>query len=412
MSNGSSHGVSRTAASADPHRSTATTIALRHDMEQRFRSSTTTEQVWLLLEDLDEVVRTCPPDLQPALRALIHKYEASVFEDREFPGLPPDRGPDHQFQIHLEPGASVPHSPMQNLSHALVEVLRKMLLELLHDGLISPSHSPFAAPALLVKKSDGKYRLVIDYCRINAITVKDRYALPTAEAVFERFGGVADGLHSAATHRPSKWFSKVDLRWAYYQIRMDSSHVPFTAFKTPLGSYVWNVMPMGLSNSPAAIQRLMDSIFRDLPFVGLYFDDCIIHSHTPEEHLTHIDMVFQRLQQHSLLARLGKCKCFQESIKLLGHIIHGNGIRTDLAKVSAVRDCPVPRSLKDLQAFLGLCNYYHRFVRKFEQIAQPLTDLVRTTDQPAGKRVPPLQWDDRHSQAFDQLKPPFARPRA
>ena len=110
-------------------------------------------------------------------------------------------------------------------------------------------------------------------------------------------------------------------------------------------------MPMGLSNSLAAFQRLMDSIFRDLPFVSLYFDDCIIHSHTPEEHLAHIDMVFRRLQQHSLLARLGKCKFFQESIEFLGHIINGNGIRTDPAKISALRDCPVPRSLKDLQAF-------------------------------------------------------------
>ena len=370
-------------------RTTASTTVLQ-DAEQRLKSATTTAQVWLLLEDLDAVVRTCPADLQPALKALIRKYEASVFEDREFPRLPPDRGPEHQFQIHLEPGAPIPPSPMHKLSPVLVEVLRKMLLELLHDGLISPSHSPFAAPALLVKKSDGKYRLVIDYRRINAVTVKDRYALPTAEAVFDRFGGAADDLHSAVTHRPSKWFSKIDLRWAYYQIRMEPSHVPFTAFKTPLGSYVWNVMPMGLSNSPAAFQRLMDSIFRDLPFVSLYFDDCIIHSHTPAEHLQHLDVVFQRLKQHSLLARLGKCKCFQESIEFLGHIIDGDGIRTDPAKIAAVHDCPVPRTLKDLQAFLGLCNYYNRFVRDFAKIAQPLTDLLRTSDQPAGKKVPPL----------------------
>lgn len=375
------------------------------EAEQKLASATSTAQLWLVLEDLDEAVKDCPAALRPAFKALLHKYEASVFENREFPRLPPERGPDHQFRIHLESGSGpIPPSPMHKLSPALVEVLRKMLLELLHDGLISPSHSPFAAPALLVKKSDGKYRLVIDYRKINAITVKDRYALPTAEAVFDRFGGAADSLHSAVSHRPSKWFSKLDLRWAYYQIRMEPSHVPFTAFKTPLGSYVWNVMPMGMSNSPAAFQRLMDSIFRDLPFVSMYFDDCIIHSHTPEEHLQHLEVVFQRLQQHSLLARLGKCRFFQESIEFLGHIIDGNGIHTDPEKIAAVKNCPIPRTLKDLQSFLGLCNYYNRFVRNFAQIAQPLTDLLRSTDQPAGKKVPPLCWEDRHSQAFEHLK--------
>lgn len=391
--------------SAPTHLASAASAAIQLEAERKLAAATTTDQLWPILDDLDDVVRNCPPALQPTLKKLIRKYEASVFEDREFPRLPPDRGAEHQFQIHLEHGSGpIPPSPMHKLSPALVEVLRKMLLELLHDGLISPSHSPFAAPALLVKKSDGKYRLVIDYRKINAITVKDRYALPTAEAVFDRFGGAADGLHSAGTHRPSKWFSKIDLRWAYYQIRMEPSHVPFTAFKTPLGSYVWNVMPMGMSNSPASFQRLMDSIFRDLPFVSMYFDDCIIHSHTPEEHLHHLDTVFQRLQQHSLLARLGKCKFFQESIEFLGHIIDGNGIRTDPAKIAAVQNCPVPRTLKDLQSFLGLCNYYNRFVRNFAQLAQPLTDLLRTADQPAGKKVPPLRWEDCHSHAFEQLK--------
>jgi putative transposase len=170
-----------------------------------------------------------------------------------------------------------------------------MLLELLQDGLISPSNSPFAAPALLVRKPDGKYRLVIDYRKLNQLTIKDRYALPTAESVFDRFGGAADTLHSKQQYRPSRVFSTLDLRWAYYQIPMDPSSIPFTAFKTPLGSYVWNVMPMGVSNAPAAFQRLMDSIFQDLPFVSAYFDDVCVHSHSAVEHMHHLYIVFQRL---------------------------------------------------------------------------------------------------------------------
>ena len=184
---------------------------------------------------------------------------------------------------------------------------RGILLELLHDGLISPSHSPFAAPAFLVKKADRKYWLDINYHKLNQYTVKDSYTHPTVNSVFDSFGGAADSLHSATQYRPSK-------RWAYYQLRMGEESWPLTAFKTPLGSFTWNVMPMGVPNAPAAFQRLMDSIFRDLPFVSCYFDDVVIHSHSAEEHLRHLAIVFERLHQHSLLTRFNKCKKFQSSI--------------------------------------------------------------------------------------------------
>ena len=189
--------------------------------ESRLASARTTDHIWLLLEEVDDVIKHCPPELQSEFRKLILKYESSVFEEREFPRRPPDRGPDHRFRIHLEPGTTIPPSPLHKLSPALVEFLRGMLLELLQDGLISPNNSPFTAPALLVRKPDGKYRLVIDYRKLIQLTIKDWYALPTAESVFDRFGGAADTLHSQQQYRPSRVLSTLDLRWAYYQIPMD-----------------------------------------------------------------------------------------------------------------------------------------------------------------------------------------------
>ena len=195
-------------------------------------------------------------------------------------------------------------------------------------------------------------------------------------------------------------------RWAYYQLRMDEESRPLTAFKTPLGSFTWNVMPMGVPNAPAAFQRLMDSMFRDLPFVSCYFDDVVIHSHSAEEHLRHLAIVFERLHQHSLLTRLNKCKTIQKSIQFLGHIIDGTGVHTDPEKLQAVQQCPTQQSVCELQSFLSLCNYYSKFVNNFTKIAAQLTDLLKATSGSAlrEKKPPRLAWEASHTDAFAALK--------
>ena len=133
-------------------------------------------------------------------------------------------------------------SPVHKLSPALVEQLRTMIKELLHDGLIVPTNSPFAAPLLMVKKPDGSYRLCIDYRKLNAVTIKDRYPLPNPSMIFDKLAG-------------RKYFSKMDLRWAYWQIRLRDSNVDKTAFRSPLGSFAWRVMGMGLTNAAPKIGR-------------------------------------------------------------------------------------------------------------------------------------------------------------
>jgi putative transposase len=164
----------------------------------------------------------------------------------------------------------------------------------------------------MVRKPDGSYRICIDYRKLNAVTIKDRYPLPNPAMIFDRLAGC-------------KYFSKLDLRWGYWQIRMAPEDVEKTAFRSPLGSYAWRVMGMGLTNAAPMFQRLMDTIFRDLDFVSAYLDDIMIASKSEEEHLQHIELVLQRLKQHQLLARESKCQFFYVTNQIPGVCFLGGG---------------------------------------------------------------------------------------
>ena len=226
--------------------------------------------------------------------------------------MPPERAVE--FDIPLQPNTEIPFARGPRLSFAQVEALRGMLRELLQGGLIRASKSPFSAPLLMVAKPDGSWRLVVDYRKLNAISVKDRYPLPNPQAIFDQMAG-------------SSVFSVLDLRWGYYQVRINEADAYKTAFSTPIGSFEWMVMPMGTSNSGPTFQKLMDQIFRDLDFVAAYLDDIIIHSKSQEEHLEHLHIVFDRLQAHKLLCRLTKVQLFQSSVRFLSFHISGEGDR-------------------------------------------------------------------------------------
>ena len=170
----------------------------------------------------DNCCKHIPEHLQVQLQELLQKYKATVFQECDFPPFPPSR--DVEFSLQLEPEAQVPTAPVHRLSPALVNQPREMIQELLHNGLIVPTSSPYAAPLLLVKKPDGGYRICIDYRRLNAVTIKDRYPLPNTSALFDRLANC-------------KFFSKLDLRWGYYQIRTKESDVDKTAFRSPFGSF-------------------------------------------------------------------------------------------------------------------------------------------------------------------------------
>ena len=337
-----------------------------------------------------------PESVRDEFTALLHQYRASVFQEREFPPFPPDR--DVTFRIQLQEGAQIPASPVHKLSPALIEQLRTMLQELLHDGLIIPSTSPYAAPLLMVKKPDGSYRICIDYRKLNAVTVKDRYPLPNPAMIFDKLAGC-------------KFFSKFDLRWAYFQVRVADEDVHKTTFRSPLGSFASRVMSMGLTNAAPTFQRLMDSIFGDLDFVSCYLDDVLIASRSAEEHLKHLQIVFERLHKHRLLARETKCAFYMSEIKFLGFVFSAQGKAVDSSKTAALRVLPVPDTVVELQRWLGAVNYYSTFIPHFADITAPLTDLLKShPDKVRRKSKAKLEWLQVHQDAFEAIRAALASP--
>ena len=324
-----------------------------------------------------------------ALRKRVLAEHADVFPDKLPPGLPPGRG--HELQIDLKPGARPPHRmpPRKNQKHAAFEA--KWIKDMLANKHISHSQSEYAAPHFYVDKADsattGEYRAVTDYRLLNDQTVKNRYPLPRADQLFDKLAR-------------AKYFSKIDLRTGFYQILIAEKDRHKTAFVTSQGLFEYNVLPMGLCNSPGVFQSLMNDTFRDYldQFVLVFLDDIVVHSDTLEDHERHLRLALQRLREQRLCAKLSKSALCQTEVEFLGHYVGRNGLRVMEDKIEAVRDWPVPTTMRELRAFLGLAGYYRRFVRGFSEIALPLTELTRNATHQR------LQWGARQQVAFIALK--------
>ncbi|MCO5571737.1 hypothetical protein L7F22_025485 [Adiantum nelumboides] len=300
-----------------------------------------------------------------------------VFIDDNPGELPPKRG-DDDHMIELIPGSSPPNKPPYRVSQAQQEEIMRQVNELVEKGMVRPSSSPFCSPVLLVQKKDGTYRMCVDYRALNRITIKNRFLVPRVEDLFDKLQG-------------STYFSRIDLKSGYHQIRIVDEDIVKTAFRTTFGLYEYLVMPFGLTNALATFNRMMERIFQPhRNFTGVFFDDVIIYSKTIEEHKEHLKVIFQALRDNKLYVNQKKSEFFLQEIQYLGHIISKNGIRMDLAKLEVIKDWPNPRNLHEVRSFIGMCAYYRRFIEKFS------LDLT--------KKNVKYVWTEKRQQAFDTLK--------
>jgi hypothetical protein len=322
----------------------------------------------------------------PTCSKLLDEYQ-DVFPADLPSSLPPRRDIDHR--IELIPGSAPTSRPTYRLSPAELDELKKQLAELTAHGFIQPSKSPYGAPVLFVKKKGGELRMCIDYRALNKITIKNRYPLPRVDELLDR-------LHGA------KYFSKIDLRSGYHQVRIHPDDVEKTAFRTRYGHFEFLVLPFGLTNAPATFMHLMQQIFRPYldSFVIVFLDDILIYSRTLEEHQQHVRLVLDQLRQHKLYAKQSKCEFFQSSIGFLGHVVSGDGISMEPGKVKAITEWPPLQSVHDVRSFLGLAGYYRRFVTGFSRIAAPLSELTKNDQK--------WEWTNVQQQAFEQLKQAIA----
>jgi hypothetical protein len=193
-------------------------------------------------------------------------------------------------------------------------------------------------------------------------------------------------------------FSTLDLASGYWQVEMDPRDREKTAFIVEDGVYEFNVMPFGLTNAPATFQRMMNRVFARVngKFIVVYLDDLNVYSRNFNEHLKHLREVFERLRQAGLRLKAKKCHFFKKELAFLGHIVGADGVKPDPDKISAVKDHPVPKNIRELRQFIGLASYYRKFVEGFASIAAPLNSLLRKSEA--------YKWLDQHQQAFETLK--------
>ncbi|QRV81327.1 Transposon Tf2-1 polyprotein [Ceratobasidium sp. AG-Ba] len=307
-----------------------------------------------------------------------------VFSEELFKKLPEHRSFD--CNIDFVEGSGLPKpAKVYPLSPIESRTIKEFIDQELADGKIRPSKSPIASPCFFVKKKDGSLRLVTDYWKINNITIPDQFPMPLQVELVDQV-------------KNAKIYSKLDLRWGFNNIRIKEGDEWKTAFRTAYGIYEYLVMPFGLKNAPAVLQRMMNDIFRHLlgVTVVVYMDDILIFSEKEEDHAEHVKEVLKILRENNLYAKLSKCKFFVKKVIFLGLVITPEGISMEEEKIKAIMEWGAPRKIKEVQAFLGFVNFYRRFIAEFSKIARPLHNLT--------KKDTKFEWNQECQQALEEIK--------
>ena len=264
------------------------------------------------------------------------------------------------------------------------KIIDETIDEMLDAKVIRRSRSPWSFPVVIVDKKDGSKRFCVDFRRLNQVTKKNSYPLPVIDDILALLG-------------KAKYFTSLDLKSGYWQVLMNESDKEKTAFACHRGLFEFNVMPFGLSNAPAVFQELMSVVLQGLgDFAIAYLDDILVFSPTLEDHLQHLDTIFDRLRKHDLKLKLKKCNFLESETNYLGFIIGKDGIKPDPKKVEAIRSLPIPTCVREVRSFIGMSSYYRRFIPNFSEIAEPIIALT--------KKHAHYKWSAKHDEAFQYLK--------
>ncbi|KAH7713491.1 pol polyprotein [Aphelenchoides avenae] len=287
-----------------------------------------------------------------------------------------------KMKIDLKPGAKPVQRRPYRVPLARQPVVKQQIDELLAKKYIRPSTSPLCSPIVLINKKDGGTRFAVDYRALNEISVQETYIMP-----------IASDIHDAASgHR---YYTSLDMQSAYWQLEMHPDSVEKTAFGTFCGLYEWLRCPFGLKSAPAVFQRVMEFIRQQVTSCCLvYLDDILIASDTEQQHLADIRQILKVLIRHNFRLRIDKCRFAQDSAKYLGFRIGEHGMELDAEEIDAVKKLKPPKNSSQLRSFVGLINYYRRFIPGLAAICKCLYDLMNADK---------YEWTDVHQKAFDTL---------
>ena len=329
-------------------------------------------------------LRLTPRQMQAAKDLLVKYSDVFVVGDTM-----PTATTGVEHDIQLQPGTSLPLCPgMRRRTEDDHRIIEEEVKRLLNAGVISrASGITFACQVVLVKKPGKTPRLTIDYTPLNAITRPDAYPIPRLDDILISFAG-------------TKVFSCADAARGFWQVPIKESARRLTAFKVRSGIYVWNRMPMGLINAPATFCAWVDDAFQGLDFIQTYIDDFTIASTSVNQHLDHLQQMLERCRTKNIRLRQSKCLFFQHHVELLGHEVGTDGMRPQAKKVDAIAKMERPRSLKQMQSFLGMVQFYRGYVENLAIVAAPLYELTKKT----AKWRSNDPWKEEHDRAFEKIR--------